>query len=338
MPLSPITIRHIVVSLIIIFSTATTLLAQDSGTGWSYDSTSNTLTLSGDNVDWSAIKDFSSTTKYVVFADDYSVTSIPSEAFEEFFKLTAIYIPDVVTEVDRYAFASCTSLTSLTLPEGLTSLGIGAFAWCKALATIVIPHGVTSIRDFAFCGCTTLASVTLHGVMSIGMDAFKHCTNLTSVFLPEGLHSIGSGAFCGCTSLTSIALPASLSSIYGEAFVYCTSMSSVEILSNGTPDNKHIIYLGSDTDDKTATGNNIFPIRQATLIYDPNTTWIGDDDYQNLRYYFNSFASPTSIHSNTISSSAPHYFDLSGRPINPTSHKGIAVKLQDGQSSLITVK
>ncbi len=82
----------------------------------------------------------------------------------------------------------------------------------------------------------------------------------------------------------------------------------------------------------------LFPRHQATLIYDPATTWIGDNDSQNLRYYFNSFSTPTSLPTTDAPASAPQYYDLSGRPVSPTTHKGIAVKLQDGHSSLITIK
>ena len=316
MPLSSRTIRHIAVSLIIIFSAATTLLAQDSGTGWSYNSSSNTLTLSGSEVDWTAIKAFSSTTEKVVFADDFAVSSIPSQAFYEFSELTAIKIPNVVTSIGEYVFYDCRALTSISLPDGLTSMGEFAFLKCRSLTSITLPTTLTSIGGYAFSDCTSLISITL----------------------PDGLTSIGIWAFYNCTSLASISLPTTLTSIGSWAFRNCTSLNSVEILSNCTSDNKHVIYLGYDTDEKTEIGNYIFPRHQATLIYDPNTTWIGDDDYQNLRYYFNSFATPTSIHSNTISNSAPQYYDLSGRPVSPATHKGIAVKLQDGHSSMITVK
>ena len=196
-------IRLLVVSLITIFSTATSLSAQDSG-WWAYDSSTNTLTLSG-SVDWSLIKKYySETTVNVIFSGVYT-TSIPSRAFKEFSKLTAIDIPGVVT-------------------------------------------------------------------------------------------SIGDSAFAGCTSLTSITLPASLTSIGMEAFEGCTSLKSVEILSNGTPDNKHIIYLSNSTD-KASNGYGVFPCHQATLIYDPETTWIGDNDTQNLCYYFDEFITRNSTNS-----------------------------------------
>ena len=330
--------HRLVATLLVFVATLSSALADDSGTGWSYKSTNNTLTLSGSEVDWSAIKAFSEITKNVVFADDYSVSLIPSEAFKGFSELTAIDIPSVVTSIGNSAFYGCAALASVSLPEELQSIGIYAFYGCTSLTSISLPDGLQSIGAVVFAQCSSLASVSLpDGLSSIDEYAFAKCTALSSVSLSEGLQSIDFGAFLNCASLTSITLPASLTSIDESAFAECTSLSSVEILSNGTSDDQHVIYLGGSTD-KTATSVDVFPVHQATLTYDPNTTLIGDNDTQNLRYYFNKFSVPTSIHSNTISTSAPQYFDLSGRPISPTSHRDIAVKLQDGHSSLITIK
>ena len=332
--------HRLVATLLVLVATFSTALADESGTGWSYDSTSNTLTLSGSNVDWSSIKNFQVTTENVVFADDYVVNSIPDEAFSGFSELTAIDIPNVVTSIGNYAFSGCSSLASGSLPANLTTVEYCTFSGCTSLASVVLPDGLESIVDEAFFCCTSLSSVSLPASLtSLGGSAFSGCTSLSSVSLPASLTSLGGSAFYGCTSLTSITLPASLTSIDEYAFAECTSLSSVEILSNGTSDNKHVIYLGSDSDDKTTTGgDDVFPIHQGTLIYDPNTTWIGDDDTQNLRYYFNSFATPTSLPAIDAPTSAPQYYDLCGRPISPTTHKGVAVKLQDGKSSLVTIK
>ena len=356
------------------------------GAGWSYNSSFNTLTLSGSEVDWDAIKYFSSTTEKVVFAKNYSVSSIPNGAFKGFSKLADIDISSVVTSIGNYAFSGCSTLASVSLPANLTTVEYCTFSGCTSLASVVLPDGLESIVDEAFFCCTSLSSVSLPASLtslggsafygctslssvslpasltSLGTVAFAYCTSLTSITLPasltsideyafakctalssvslsEGLQSIGFGAFLNCASLTSITLPASLTSIDESAFAECTSLSSVEILSNGTSDNKHVIYLGSDSDDKTTTGgDDVFPIHQATLIYDPNTTWIGDGDTQNLRYYFNSFATPTSLPAIDAPTSAPQYYDLCGRPISPTTHKGVAVKLQDEKSSLVTIK
>ncbi len=283
--------HRLVAALLVFTATISSALAADSGTGWSYNSASNTLTLSGSEVDWTAIKDFSSTTEHVLFAEDYAVSSLPDEAFSNFSNLQSIDIPNVVTSIGYRAFYYCTSLTSVTLPQGLTSINRSFFYNCTSLTSISIPEGVTSIGNYAFGACKSLTSITIpEGVTSIGSNAFFMCTSLASVSLPEGLLSIDGGAFYDCISLTSITLPSSLTSIGTRAFAICSRLETVQILSDGTSENKHFIYLGDGNEtDKTAKGNYVFEKYIATLIYNPNTTWIGDDDTQNLRYYFNKF-------------------------------------------------
>ena len=180
--------------------------------------------------------------------------------------------------MSKWAFNGCSSLTAVDLPEGLQSIGDYAFQKCTSLTSITLPEGLTSIGEQAFCDCTSL----------------------TAVDLPEGLQSIGEHGFEGCTSLTSITLPESLGVIGEKAFSGCASLKSVEILSNGTSNNNRCIYLGGEGyeiyDDEydlfSTGGDEVFPRHQGTLIYAPNTTWIGDDDTQNLRYYFNKFETP----------------------------------------------
>ncbi len=308
------------------------------GTGWSYDTATNILSLFGGEVDWNAIKEFKETTEQVVFAEDYAVSSIPSMAFFSFTKLKEIEIPDVVTSIGMHAFYYGISLTSVTIPSGLTSIGDYAFSGCETLTSVSLPEGLTSLGMFAFQACTSLTSVSIpESLTSIDLYTFTGCSALSSVSLPEGVTSIGGGAFKDCSSLTSITLPASLTSIGYEAFLGCSSLNTVEMLSNGTSDNKHFIYLGG-YDDKTAAGTDVFPRDQAALIYDPYTTWIGDSETENLRYYFNASYIPTSIKPNVITPSTSRYYDLGGRPVSPESHKGVAVKLQDGKASLTTTK
>ncbi len=264
--------------------------AQSSGTGWSFDG-NGTLTISGSEVDWDGVKALKYDASKIIFADDFSVTTIPEMAFSAFELLEEITIPNVVTKIEEGAFYDSFSLTSVTLPDDLTAIEESVFEYCIALKSVNIPTNITSI----------------------GRGAFFHCTALQSITIPSKVTSIGTGAFGDCSSL-----------------------QSVEILSDGTPDNKHVIFLG---DDKTSTGDYTFPIHQATLIYDPNTTWIGDDDSQNLRYYFKSFSSPTSISTPTdATSSIPQFFDLNGHPVSPSTHNGLTIKRQDGHSSLISTK
>lgn len=357
-------------SFLIITTTSPITAQEQSGTGWYYDGDS-ILTLSGSEVAWKELDVFKDRNciyrpvRKIIFAENYNISAIPDSAFHLFCLLKEIAIPEVVTEIGNDAF-SRSGISIISLPDNLTSIGERAFYGCS-FSSIKLPNGITSIKKETFYACDPLASVTLpknlisiedgafsfcfalssitipNGVTSIGHAAFGYCENLASVSLSDSLKYIARDAFFDCKPLTSIVLPASLTYIGGYAFDD-TALQSVEILSNGTPDNKHVIFLGhSDPaieSDKTDNGDNIFPIHQATLIYDPNTTWIGDDDTQNLRYYFKRFAHPTSISTPTdaTTSSTPQFFDLNGRPVSPSSHKGLTIKRQDGHSSLISTK
>ncbi len=233
--------------LVVAVLMAAGIASAQSGTGWEYDETTRTLTLSGDKIDeidWS----YRGSVEHVVFAKDFSVAELPSSVFLLLSSLKEIEIPDCVTSIGDNAFNSCSSLTTVSLPEGLES---------------------------------------------VGDHAFSSCYSLTSVSLPEGLESVGDSAFSGCYSLTSVSLPASLKRI-GDGAFGCNSLKVVKVLSDETSENEHCILLG-DSDDKTATGKNVFPKGQATLVYDEGKTWIGDSDTENLRSYFNNFFTSTEV-------------------------------------------
>ena len=73
-------------------------------------------------------------------------------------KLTAITLPDSITEIGAQAFAY-TALQGIELPAALESIGKEAFAWCKGLFSVVIPAGVTEIGENLFSGCYRLVEV-----------------------------------------------------------------------------------------------------------------------------------------------------------------------------------
>ncbi len=180
---------------------------------WSYDSTSQTLTISGTGA----------------MADYEQATDVPWDDYR--LAIKEIVIGDGVTSIGKYAFYGCENLTSITVPEGVTSIGLGAFIGCEKLISIDIPEGVTSIGNSAFLGCKKLSSITIPAsVETIGNYAFSGCTGLTSIDIREGVTSIGGYAFSGCTGLTSITIPASVTSIGKYAFSDCTGLTSIMIL------------------------------------------------------------------------------------------------------------
>lgn len=134
--------------------------------------------------------------------------------------VTALTIPNSITNIKDYAFYGCGGITSVTIPNSITAIGKDAFygcntlnnvyisdieKWCKinfnnansnpmscannlyinnTLTTeLTIPNTVTSISDYAFYGCGGLTSVTIsNSIKSIGNNAFNQCTNLKDIY------------------------------------------------------------------------------------------------------------------------------------------------------------
>ena len=82
--------------------------------------------------------------------NDYPVTSIGEEAFQDDFNLTNVTIPDSVTSIGASAFSGCSYLTSVTIGNSVTSIGARAFSSCSRLTSVTIPDSVTSIGYHAF--------------------------------------------------------------------------------------------------------------------------------------------------------------------------------------------
>jgi len=138
----------------------------------------------------------------VIFANDNSVTSIGSLAFQ-----------------------GCSSLASITIPNSVSSIGSEAFSYLSAITSITIPSGVTTIASDLLRSCTSLSSVTFLGsITSIGSYAFYNCSSLASVTIPNSVTSIGTGAFKDCTSLATVLCYVAQSAFTGSnAFYYTAS-------------------------------------------------------------------------------------------------------------------
>ena len=236
---------------------------------WSFDSSTETLTISGTG----AMTDYTST------------SSIPWYVYRS--QIKAVEIEEGATHIGNSAFYWCIRVTSLTIPNSVESIGNSAFYWCSRLTDLTIPNSVTEIEDHAFTGSglTTLtipASVTIlgeltfyycpdlecievdeanpsyssedgvlfdkeqtiliswpskktgsysipYGVTTIGNSAFSDCIELNFITIPNSVANIGDFAFYGCTRLSSITIPESVRSIGNSAFANCTSLTSISI-------------------------------------------------------------------------------------------------------------
>ena len=61
------------------------------------------------------------------------------------------------------AFEGCTSITAVVIPDGVTEIQDNAFYGCTSLETVAIPSSVTLLRNCAFCDCPNLRAVYFKG-------------------------------------------------------------------------------------------------------------------------------------------------------------------------------
>ena len=61
------------------------------------------------------------------------------------------------------AFEGCTSITAVVIPDGVTEIQDNAFYGCTSLETVTIPSSVTLLRNCAFCDCPNLRAVYFKG-------------------------------------------------------------------------------------------------------------------------------------------------------------------------------
>ena len=195
-----------------------------------------------------------------IMPDDTKITlkegtlGITGYAFRGRTGLTAIIIPNSVTNIGQYAFSGCIGLTSIIIPNIVTSIGREAFegtAWYnnqpdglvyagkvayKYKGTmpddtkITLKEGTLGIAGNCFNGCGGLISINIpNSVKTIGWSAFFNCSSLTSVTIPNSVTTIEARTFCYCRSLTSVTIPNSVNSIEDDVFHFCTGLTSITI-------------------------------------------------------------------------------------------------------------
>jgi hypothetical protein len=147
------------------------------------------------------------------------VIAIDGEALTSEVRITAVYIPASVTEIEEATFADLPYLaelrvaegnpayrayngalytkdlsvlvqypvanrnTSYTAPEGLLRVARGAFYACRELHYVDL-GAVTQIGDHAFFGCLHLFSLTATAATAAGEGAFGECPRLERVNAP----------------------------------------------------------------------------------------------------------------------------------------------------------
>jgi hypothetical protein len=167
-----------------------------------------------------------------------SVTEIGDRSFGNCVALTAVTIPAAVTRIGSHAFVCCTDLLSVTFSgEKLTVVEDWAFAACAKLASITLPDSVISIGNGIFAGCHALSDVTLGSALTeIGDYAFVDCRNMERITLPDTLSAIGYRVFYGASSLSTVTIPASVTTVGENVFLNCASLTDIYCVATERPE------------------------------------------------------------------------------------------------------
>ena len=193
--------------------------------------------------------------------DGTPVVALGDELFRDNTAITALYIPDTVTEIGASLLAGCKSLQVLRTPQmaktrkdaqylaylfGGTSAQNGAFKIGSALDTVILSDSFTTLDSKAFFGCYRLIMVILpENIAEIGSYAFNGCSSLKYVNLPDTLTTLGEGALSECTALRSLTIPDSVTLIGLGLLMDSTSLVelSVPFVGQTASENNYLGYL-----------------------------------------------------------------------------------------------
>lgn len=153
---------------------ADTIEVTINGTKYSYDTATDTMTVSGGPIteDWKtndSLKGYVNKLKYVQLkANDNKITSIGNNSFKDCTALEGVHYRMYLTDIGDYAFYGCTNLKwfrwsnqaqtdTLHLSNAIKNIGSHAFEGCTSIQWLRCGESIRSIGDYAFYGCTGLA-------------------------------------------------------------------------------------------------------------------------------------------------------------------------------------
>ncbi|MBE6534120.1 MAG: leucine-rich repeat domain-containing protein [Ruminococcaceae bacterium] len=117
----------------------------------------------------------------VTFEEGSKLEKIGNYVFSGCTKLSSITLPDTLTYLGTSSFTS-TAITAITIPNGVTNIGEKAFYGCASLKTVTLGSNLNKISKEAFAGCEDLNNLIIpESVTTISKGAFANCNSLTSV-------------------------------------------------------------------------------------------------------------------------------------------------------------
>jgi hypothetical protein len=192
---------------------------------------------------------------YQVFSsNNYSGTSCEKGSPSNYSNLTAVTIPETVTNsgktytvvaIGKYAFTQSynyssyysdtvgsevknAKLTLINIPKTVKSIGYRAFSYCTALKTVnFVGDGLESIAQDAFRETSSLKVPSFPQTLKIIRNfAFYNSDLSGSVTIPDNVTSIGLRAFSS-TNMVSLTIENAVTSIGNYAFSSCANLNSV---------------------------------------------------------------------------------------------------------------
>ena len=156
------------------------------------------------------------------------VTSIVKKAFMDCDNLTAVNIPNTVTEMGVYAFQGCSALESVVIPPSFTAFhSIYAFYGCESLKSVTLPDTLTDLGQWTFYGCKSLKSLTIpSGVKEIGYMTLHGC-GFSSLTIPDSVTYLDQNSISFCGNLTTLYLGSGLKTIDNIAIQVNPKLKSV---------------------------------------------------------------------------------------------------------------
>lgn len=239
--------------------------------------------------------------------DGKEVRRIAQFAFSENQSITAVTLPDTVTDVENFAFLACDALKTIELPDHIESFERGyqfpsdflyTCHWDSPTAHLLGQSGGRFVspgwEDYAlewsdwdkYTGVryeeqrlylSHYTGTEANFVLPDWIDevySFAGNTSLETVTLHEGVSGIPSYCFEYCTALRSVEIPESVTFIGNHAFLDCSALERLVL-----PDNVDIHENSFAFPDKTELVCRYDSLTARSVSRDGNFTCLGDEDY-----------------------------------------------------------
>ena len=184
---------------------------------------------------------------------------IPANVFRGYTKITEIYIPASVRQIDTESFYGANKLEKLVflaVPDapvdevGLLETAAAAadnltliancFKGCTSLTEVTLPVRLSSFDILAFSGCTSLEAINVEDGCAAyaSVDGMLTDANKSKIIkapegmtvalkIPTGILTVGESAFENCKKITSITIPGWVTLIEKNAFKSCTGVTAI---------------------------------------------------------------------------------------------------------------